>query len=59
MNGNTENVIIEQLTFADNGNIKPCPYRNECLTYPMGCRGLSYWCGRYEEEKGSSPGGLE
>lgn len=34
----------EQLTIAPNGNITPCPYREECRTYGIGCKGISYWC---------------
>lgn len=35
----------------ENGNISPCPYKEECTTYPVGCAGLSYWCNRYGEDK--------
>ena len=49
----------EQLTFAENGNISPCPYKDKCSSYgltieqegriiPCGCQGNSYWCKRYE-----------
>lgn len=34
----------EQLSFGFNGNIQPCPYREECRTYKIGCQGISYWC---------------
>lgn len=41
-----------QLEIADNGNIKPCPYTDKCPTYPIGCGGVSFWCGReFKEEK--------
>lgn len=35
-----------QLSFAENGNITPCPYTNKCLNYPAGCSGHSFWCDR-------------
>ena len=44
----------EQLSIALNGNIMPCPYREECRTYKIGCSGESYWCNNAEgfrEEK--------
>ena len=40
---------IEQLSFAPNGNLSPCPYRLECRTYGIGCQGVSYWCKNGEE----------
>lgn len=36
----------EQYSFAQNGNIMPCPYRTECGTYGIGCGGVSHWCGQ-------------
>ena len=36
-----------QLTFAPNGNIKPCPWVEDCLNFPAGCSGESYWCKRF------------
>ena len=41
---------IEQLSFRGNGNIAPCPYRNQCMTYQIGCNGISYWCKRYDDK---------
>lgn len=38
----------EQLSIALNGNIMPCPYREECRTYMIGCSGDSYWCNNAE-----------
>ena len=38
----------EQLSIALNGNIMPCPYREECRTYKIGCSGESYWCNNAE-----------
>ena len=38
------NTKTEQLSFAPNGNLSPCPYRLECRTYGIGCQGGSYWC---------------
>ena len=35
-----------QLTIAPNGNIKPCPYAEQCPNCPAGCKGESLWCGR-------------
>lgn len=40
----------EQLSFMPNGNIAPCPYREECRTYKVGCQGISYWCKRGEKD---------
>ena len=42
-----------QVSIAPNGNIQPCPYFEDCLNYPSGCSGQSYWCRRVpsEEEK--------
>ena len=34
----------EQLAFGENGNIMPCPYREDCMTYLIGCKGISFWC---------------
>ena len=45
-----KDVGMEQLSFAPNGNISPCPYREECCTYPVGCHGESYWCKRYDKK---------
>lgn len=43
---------MEQLSlFADNGYIKPCPFISDCLNYPIGCGGLSWWCNRIPKEK--------
>ena len=42
--------MIEQLSFALNGNIVPCPYRECCLNHPAGCSGESKWCKRIPEE---------
>ena len=38
--------MIEQLSFMPNGNIAPCPYRQQCLNHPAGCEGKSHWCKR-------------
>lgn len=38
----------EQLSIAYNGNIMPCPYREDCRTYRIGCDGYSYWCNNAE-----------
>ena len=35
-----------QLSIAPNGNIKPCPYAEQCPNCPAGCKGKSLWCGR-------------
>lgn len=42
----TEVEPVEQLSFMHNGNIAPCPYRRECNTYAVGCKGQSWWCGQ-------------
>ena len=41
---------VEQLSFAANGNITPCPYRGICMTFRIGCQGISYWCKRYDKK---------
>lgn len=38
--------MMEQLSFMPNGNIAPCPYRQQCLNHPAGCEGKSHWCKR-------------
>lgn len=40
-----------QLSLAPNGNITPCPYKEECINCPSGCQGISYWCKRYEKKE--------
>lgn len=35
-----------QLSFAPNGNISPCPFKELCRNYPSGCSGASLWCDR-------------
>lgn len=35
---------LVQMTFAENGNIKPCPFTDNCMTYKIGCQGESWWC---------------
>ena len=35
-----------QYEFCENGNIKPCPYKDECINCPAGCSGESWWCKR-------------
>lgn len=39
------------LLFADNGNVTPCPYREGCFTYGIGCKGQSYWCKSHERQE--------
>lgn len=43
--------MVKQLSFAANGNITPCPWADECINYPAGCRGHSYWCKRFDTEE--------
>ena len=52
---------MAQVTFCYNGNISPCPYTDDCLNYPRGCEGFSYWCGRFEtrEDRRSQRKGKE
>lgn len=40
----------KQLSFAENGNIAPCPWASDCINYPTGCKGVSYWCKRFDIE---------
>lgn len=42
--------MFEQLSFAPNGNIVPCPYREHCLNHPSGCSGDSHWCKRVPDQ---------
>ena len=37
-------LLVIQMEFALNGNIKPCPYVEQCSTYKIGCNGESWWC---------------
>ena len=46
--------MSEQLSFMPNGNIAPCPYREGCSTYKVGCQGISYWCKHGEEMRNES-----
>ena len=39
------------LGITENGNVMPCPHKEKCMTYKVGCFGLSYWCGRYGKEQ--------
>lgn len=39
------------LALAENGNVMPCPHKEKCMTYKVGCFGISYWCGRYGKEQ--------
>lgn len=41
-----------QVKFADNGNVMPCPFTDGCLNHPTGCKGISYWCGRFDTADG-------
>lgn len=43
--------INGQLSFMQNGNISPCPYKDKCSTYNVGCKGISYWCKRFDKKK--------
>ena len=43
--------MSEQLSFAPNGNITPCPWKMQCYNYPAGCKGNSYWCKRFDTEE--------
>lgn len=38
------------LALAKNGNVMPCPHKDKCMTYKVGCFGISYWCGRHGRE---------
>ena len=40
-----------QYSFAGNGNIMPCPWMDDCINYPAGCSGGSYWCKRFDSEE--------
>lgn len=39
------------LAIAENGNVMPCPHKEKCMTYKVGCFGISYWCGMYGKEQ--------
>lgn len=53
-----ENTLLmddyEQLSFGYNGNIAPCPYRKKCKTFMIGCKGQSYWCRMFDNDKKES-----
>lgn len=40
-----------QVRFMPNGNIAPCPFTEMCINHPEGCKGISYWCRRYDTGK--------
>ena len=42
---------MEQVKMLENGNISPCPYKDNCPNCPAGCKGISWWCGRQFKEK--------
>lgn len=44
---NKESYGTWYLGIAENGNVMPCPHKDKCMTYKVGCFGISYWCGRY------------
>ena len=48
---NKESYGTWYLAIAENGNMMPCPNKERCQTYNVGCYGISYWCGRYGEPK--------
>ena len=31
-------------------DLVPCPHKEKCYNHPAGCKGLSYWCKRYDKE---------
>lgn len=37
-----------QIRFMPNGNIAPCPFTEMCINHPEGCKGISYWCRRFD-----------
>jgi hypothetical protein len=43
---NKESYGTWYLGIAENGNVMPCPYRQKCRTYQIGCFGISHWCGK-------------
>lgn len=43
--------MTEQISFKENGNLAPCPHRQDCQTYKVGCQGISYWCKRYDKRR--------
>lgn len=40
-----------QVHIMENGCIAPCPYTEECINYPTGCKGGCYWCKKYDKDK--------
>lgn len=48
----------EQLRIVENGYIAPCPYRNDCTAYRVGCGGRCYWCGMFDKKKEEQKGAL-
>lgn len=47
---NKESYGTWYLAIAENGNVMPCPHKEKCQTYKVGCFGISYWCGRHGGE---------
>lgn len=35
-------------SYLDLCNIQPCEHTHECNTYGIGCRGITYWCKRFD-----------
>ena len=48
---NKESYGTWYLAIAENGNMMPCPNKERCQTYNVGCYGISYWCGRHGKEQ--------
>lgn len=38
----------EPCSYIDLCNIEPCQHTHECSTYRIGCRGITYWCKRFD-----------
>ena len=38
--------LPQQITPKSKKYISPCPYIEDCLNYPVGCKGGCWWCER-------------
>lgn len=41
--------IFDFIPTSDKKN-DTCPHKEKCYNHPAGCKGLSYWCKRYDKE---------
>lgn len=41
---------IKRYIEKESNKLIPCPHKEKCYNHPAGCKGLSYWCKRYDKE---------